>query len=377
MANFLDYLLWRGDLSFRERPFNEVDNLILSELAYMDMDGFVPADGSGDTTLSEVYGRYLEAGRDQSHMINDPLPLLEQAALSERFGNLRLRFYVSETDTEKQYQFSAVTFFLDDDSLYLAYRGTDTSIVGWREDLNMGCLSETPGQLAAVDYLNRVAESTSQPLRVGGHSKGGNFAAYAAAFCKESVQAERILQVYSNDGPGFSTEVTQSEGYGRVLDRIALITPESSLVGILLNHKEERQVVKSSASGILQHNPYSWMVRGTAFEHVDQLSPASMYLHETLKLWIDGLSEGQRLHVVSAVFDPLDAAGAATLEELGENKLTTLGSVLKAASRMDEEIQKDFIGAIRSLAQVGTDVLRDEMKNAFAKWEAERAKKGE
>ena len=205
MANILDYLTWRGDLRFHERPFNEVDNLIFSELAYADWGGIVPEDGTR-VPLAEACQHYVNDGRDQSYLANDPRPLAEALLQSERFRDVEMSRYVSKTDTEQQLQFAAVTFHLEDGSLYVAFRGTDNSIVGWREDFNMSFLSHTPGQAEAAAYLDRAAAENDGPILVGGHSKGGNFAVYAAAFC-ESTPPERIRRVYSNDGPGFNRAV--------------------------------------------------------------------------------------------------------------------------------------------------------------------------
>lgn len=44
MANIMDYMDWRGDLSFEADEFNEVDNLILAQLAYVDFEGIVTAE---------------------------------------------------------------------------------------------------------------------------------------------------------------------------------------------------------------------------------------------------------------------------------------------------------------------------------------------
>ena len=372
MANILDYLQWRGDLLLTERPFNSVDNLILSVLAYTDLKGIVPPEGG--ILLADAAARYAAEGRDQSHQACDPKEALMAAAGSARFRNARLSAYADRTDTEAELQFSAVTFTLDDGSLYVAYRGTDNSIVGWREDFNMGW-RETPGQLLAVEYLNRCGAGDA-PLRIGGHSKGGNFAAFAAACCDASVQ-QRITRVYNNDGPGFLRGFLASDGYRRILGRLELLLPENSLIGILLRSGTEGRTVKSSASGFQQHNPYTWQVLGTDFETVEKRSGTSTFVDETVDQWLDRLSDTERQHFVAAVFDSLEASGVSTLTELNANRKVTYNAVLKAASELEPDTQKDFFRALKSLAATGTDLLWAEAKKALDRWSAERRSQSE
>ena len=283
MPNMMDYLAWRGDLSLAASPFNAVDNLILSELVYADLRGLVPESGA---TLAEAWAGYRDEGRDQSHMINDPKPLLEATAASRRFGEMRLDSYVDELDPDRQLQFAAVRFALEDGTAYLAFRGTDDTLAGWREDFNFSYLAQTPAQALAVEALERVARG-GEMLRVGGHSKGGNLALYAAAFCR-SEALERILSVYSNDGPGFNRAVAEDERLAGISGRAMQIIPEGSLVGVLLDNRMRRTVVKSSGIGVLQHDPYTWQVLGADFVPAEQAG-ISVFMDETLSQWLDGL----------------------------------------------------------------------------------------
>ena len=366
MANMLDYLAWRGDIALTERPFNEVDNLILSELAYARFEDIVPGpEAGGEVTLARAAARYRELGYT-SALINDPGALLAAAGESARFSAVRLSRYVNRIDPARAVQFSAVCFALPDGTLYVAYRGTDDTLVGWREDFNFA-FTRTIGQAEAAEYLNRAAAGFGGPLRVGGHSKGGNLAAYAASFCAEDVKA-RILNVYSNDGPGFNQSVARSAEYGAMLDRISLIIPESSLVGVLLDNRAKRRVVKSSASGVLQHNPLTWQVRGTAFEGVDGQSAASLFMDETLGRWLDGLSDEQRRNLVSAIFDSMDASGAVTLAEMNENKWDSYGAILKAAGEIDPAVRKDVLNTLGKLANAGRDVFLEDARASLERW---------
>lgn len=365
MSNYLDYIDWRGDLPMTRDPFNEVDNLILSEIAYADLRGIVPGAGEeGSITLREAARRYEEEGRDQSHMANDPKPLLMHAAASERFGGVRLSAFVDEIDEIEQLQFSALTAELDDGSRYIAFRGTDDTIVGWREDFNISVLSETPGQRRAAAYLDEAAAGSEGLLRVGGHSKGGNLAFYAAAFCASSVKG-RLAAVYSNDGPGFRREVTERALYREVFPKLKKIVPEASIVGLLLTAGEEREVVKSSADGPQQHSPYTWQVQGTRFVRAEKLSAGSLLLDEALDRWVDKMSDAERANLVSAIFDSLEATGARTLTELNANKRMSYNAILRALRQLDPALQREALETLIKLASAGKDVLWNEARRSF------------
>ena len=199
MANILDYIDWRGDLTFNQSSFNDIDNLILSRISYLPFDGII--DEMETITVREAHERFKKLDLKNVKILQEEdLDLFPSVAQSTRFGNLFLKNYINKRDLQEEKQFSAITIILPDGTMYIAYRGTDNTLVGWKEDFNMSFMKSVPAQADAVDYLNNVAAQTSGRLRVGGHSKGGNLAVYAAAFCNQDVQ-DRIIEVYNNDGP--------------------------------------------------------------------------------------------------------------------------------------------------------------------------------
>ena len=202
MANILDYLDWRGDLQISERGFNEVDNLLLAELCYLDFGGIVPPGFDAPVPLQEAMRRYdvLREHESMGVLVPDQIPELgRRMAASARFSGLLLCGYENKIDDETQTQFSALTLLLPDGTAYVAFRGTDDTIVGWKEDFNLAFLPVVPAQRMAVQYLQAAAAAFSErPLRVGGHSKGGNLAVYSAVFCSEAVQ-NQLMQVYNNE----------------------------------------------------------------------------------------------------------------------------------------------------------------------------------
>ncbi|MBQ9278984.1 MAG: DUF2974 domain-containing protein [Lachnospiraceae bacterium] len=366
MANIMDYLDWRGDLSFAASPVNEIDNLIFSELAYLKLDDIVPMHGvdQGDISLYHVWKDYVYLSCDQSDLSYDPAPLLEKAAHTERFKNVMLKDYLNVFDKDSHIQFAAVSFYLKDDLIYIAFRGTDGTIEGWREDFNISYMREVPGQMEAVSYVNEVAKDFNGKIILGGHSKGGNLAVYAGAFCLDNVK-DKIIKIYSNDGPGFNREIVKTTEYNAVLDKVEMIIPEASLVGILMSNKKEKLIVKSDASGAMQHSPYSWQVLGTGFETAPKQNTASLIADDTLNNWLDSLDEDELKRFVNALFDILDASGATTLSELSDNKWISFNAMVKAAKDMDKNTRDNLIMVVKRLASSGKDVIWNEAKAAF------------
>lgn len=355
--NMLDYIRWRGDIPFSACGLNEVDNLIFSSLAYLDLGGL--ADGDEPLPLAALCEAYFAAGRGEDESNPDRPLLLRAAAESVRFRGVAVGSYVNEVDTDRQIQFSAVTFRYLPDAAYIAFRGTDQTIVGWREDFNMSFLRQTPGQNAAVAYVDRIAAAIPGRLTVGGHSKGGNFAVYAAAFCSPAAGA-RIERVYSNDGPGFRQEITADPRYLAILPKTGKIIPESSLVGILLSGKEARRVVKSSAKGVAQHNPFTWCVLGASFEEADERTKSSVFMDDTLSKWVASLSDDDLRTMFDAIFDSLDASGVRTVQELQSNPFATYTAFLKAISKVDG--RGEIVSSLQKLFGSGMDVVMETLR---------------
>lgn len=364
--NMLDYIDWRGDLTFEQDGFNEVDNLVFSELVYTDMRGIVPEDGSGALTVEQVYEEYKAAGIDQSVMMNDPLPVLEKAARSARFKDITVKWYVDKIDTEQHLQFAAVTFIISDKLAYVAFRGTDNSIAGWREDFNISFLSETPGQTEAVAYINRIAKLTDCDLIVGGHSKGGNFAVYACAFCDKEISEKKVIKIYTNDGPGFTSEVAESENYLSILPKTIKISPDTSPVGLFFSSKEECKVIKSDSKGFFQHNPYKWHVLGAEFESAGTRS--NPFINKTISSWLNTMTDSNKKILVDYIFDSLEAPGVTLFNELADNKWTSFNSIFKALTKIDPNNKTDIASSLKKLIASGKDVvISEKQKNAEIK----------
>lgn len=370
MANVVDYLEWRGDLSFRTAGFNEVDNLLLAQLAYVELDGIVAGEAdAAEISLKEASALFWSTHTEEEILARVSMTksapfLMRKMAQTKRFANIKLSRYVNDISDEEQSQFSVVCAALPDRSIYVAFSGTDETIVGWRENFNMGFLTETPGQLKAVNYLNHIAEVRSEKMRIGGHSKGGNLAVYAAVKCKPQFK-ERIVAVFSNDGPGFNREMVESAAYQKMLPKIKTILPESSIVGMLLEHQEAYEVVKSAESGIQQHDAMSWEVLGTSFVYVEHIAAESLWLDETMKAWLYQLSTEEKEAIVETVFSMLEEAHIRTVDDFYTSKWKRVQELMRAKSRLPEENLKIFSKALKLLWTEGNKTVRKTVRQAM------------
>lgn len=365
MANLLDYLDWRGDLTLGQDPFNEVDNLILAELSFVDFGGIVapPGEGSG-IPLYEAAERYFTRfpeGVDMGVLVPDAIPeMLEKMAACPRFRDMKLSCFADWLDNDKAVQFAALTIETGDGAVYLAFRGTDDTLAGWKEDFHLACVPEIPAQRLAVEYTRQTAKQyPRKKLRLGGHSKGGNLAVWAALNVPDRVQ-RRIQQVWSNDGPGFHEDILSLPEHQEVARRIVTIIPQSSLVGMILEHDEDYTVVESSEKGLMQHDGFSWEVKGSGFVRLGSVTRQGRHHDLVLKEWVRQMPLDQREKFVEGLFTLLTASGAQTLTDLKEENLKAVGAMVKAMKDMEKDTRDALLYAFRQLMRSGWKVLSEE-----------------
>lgn len=316
MEGLFDYLHWRGDIPFSQVSPTPVDALIFSALSYIGFDGIVPKDLSGSIPLDTAAEQFAALPDAEKRVrVRYDQRLLEAAAKTLRFRSCKLCFFRNIFVPEEDTQFAAVTFLLEDGSAFLAFRGTDYSVAGWKEDFNMSFLDSVPAQREALAYTREFASHIPVLLRLGGHSKGGNLAVYAAAKNDPTIQ-KRIMDIYSLDGPGFTEAMMNDPGYLRMVPKIHTYIPQSSIIGMLLEHQEPYSVIKSSLPGMLQHEFYSWNVAGGDFIHMEEISESNRFLDQTIKNWIADMSNEERSDFVETVFDLLGAGGAEQLSDI-------------------------------------------------------------
>lgn len=364
MANMMDYLDWRGDLPFSQAPFNDVDNLLLSELAYVDFTGIVPGmDARGEAIFLKDASRIFWEGHtdeefeDRLSMTKPAVFVMRRMARTRRFENICLSAYVKDIDAQEQSQFSAVCASLDDGSLFVSYSGTDGTMVGWRENFNMAYLEHTPGQEKAVRYLEKAVRGTQKNVRVGGHSKGGNLAIYASVHCGEDVRG-KIAQIYSNDGPGFGETTLQAPSYQKLLPLIRRIMPQQAIVGLLLEQGADYRVVRSTAGGARQHDMRTWEVLGGEMVFEEEVSDRSQVLDETLKSWISAMELPQRKRFIDTLFTMLERAKVKDVEDFYHLKWKTVAEILRSQRELTDEDRDVLSNTFKLLLGAGNETIK-------------------
>lgn len=323
MGNMLDYLSWRGDLSLAQDPFNEIDNLLLACLSYVPFEGIVPKVSEGDISIRDACEKFFASHTEKELKANKTFTsfspqILKAMADSERFGNVKLQNYVNHIDAQKEKQFCALEILTDDGFSYVSIRGTDDTIIGWKEDFNLS-YQTIPADQEAAAYLNYIMQDRYDPIRIGGHSKGAHIAIYAAAFCYPDI-CSRIEVIYENDGPGFRRDQMQMPELLHVASKIVRIIPETSIIGTLLDHFAEPIVVLSTENGVMQHSPISWQVTGRSFDLAEAESNAGRLFQESFNTWIYSVEPPERKAFIDDMFDVLLAPGVDTLSELRSYK---------------------------------------------------------
>lgn len=350
VQNIFDYLYWRGDLTLESDPLNEVDALILARLAYLPFEQIRLQEVTAPVTVANALSDLLALpGIGEAVLYREDLNLMRALLKSRRFQNLLLSHYVNQIDLKTQKQFAAVTVSLNGAGHFLAFRGTDDTLVGWKESFNMCFTCPVPAQQSAVDYLEKVAATTDGPLFLGGHSKGGNIAMFASSFAKADTRA-RIVHVFNFDGPGFAADIIQHPTYREMRSLMSTYVPQSSIVGLLLEHEEDFTIVKSSRRlNLLQHNIYYWAVDRNRLQYLDRVTSSSRFINRTLKGWLADLDVAQRESVIDAIYTAFSETNAQTLRDLDETWFKSALRIFASLGDLDEETRKLIYTALSIL----------------------------
>lgn len=364
MGTIIDYIREYGDYSFSEKPLGEVDSLVFCQFAYLKFDGLVPGP---DDDAPPVSIRQIFESRDYDNLYGDERYREKNTELflamvhSRRFGSLKINYYVNQIELEKETQFSAVTFQPDEELFYIAYRGTDETIVGWKEDLNLAFSEPVPGQVMSVEYLERSAEKIGKPFYMGGHSKGGNFAVYAAMNCRRDIQ-DKIVIIFNHDGPGFRPEVKEKGQFDKIEDRIRQTVPHSSLVGMLLSSDENYRVVESRNFGLAQHDPYSWLIEKDDFQIVKQIYSGRMFVDTTLNDWILSLNQEQMRIFVDTLYDVVKASEADNLIDFTANWKRSIQGIMSAIKNVDADTIRIMNDIMKALFEMLSQHTKEELQ---------------
>lgn len=364
MANIFDYIEWRGDLDIKSSPLNEVDFLILAWLSYATFDDYVPYEFGKDSVKLCDAGREYLLTHDVYEILKTSSSFTKTSSLtwktlseSKRFGNIRLTGFEKETDLARETQFAAITYITDEGAAVVAYRGTDDTLIGWKEDFNMAFTGEIPAQRKAVEYLEKAAKAVKGDIYLCGHSKGGNLAIYSALKTSAKIR-NRIKGIYNFDGPGFSEYTDLGKAKDEVFKKTYTFVPEQSLIGMLLNHDENYIVVASDGKLIMQHDATTWQVLGNSFIRLEGLKASSRAIDETIKNWVAELSDGEREKFVNELFKVLMSTSLKTIVDINDDVLGYAMEMIKNINDMPKETKKFLRGIVSGFIRQGSETLK-------------------
>ncbi len=358
----LKYLAEYGSVSFEEAALNDVDRLIFSQLAYMDFEEVAYLHkGLDDRTLAYALSHAAWADSEDpsedrfSFQKKDDRQLAELAAACPRYSAIRFIDFYRQFDVLTQTQFAALALRLNKDHLLIAFRGTDNTLAGWKEDFNMAYMDEIPAQRMARLYIEENAPSANI-ITVCGHSKGGNLALYAAASCPQSIQ-RRIESAVSFDGPGFNERVIQSEGFRRMQDKMRVIMPGSSIVSLLFEQPKDTRLIDSRVFSIFQHYPYFWNTDKMDFVYISRRSTTSALLGKTLCGLMDRLNVEDREHLIEEVYDLIAATGADTINDLAAGWRSSARIIVSRLFKTDSQTRAVFQQTLNAFLSAAAEAV--------------------
>lgn len=367
MKNMLDYIKEFGHVSFEERAFSEIDALVLTELEYLPLEKVVPSDENGENfvTVKEI-AEYMQEHKQELFDENPMMITQERHEVSQviadapRFQSLKFFGVVSEWDKDTTKQFAAVTVEVEPSVRLVVFRGTDETLIGWKEDFLMTYSPLVAAQTDAKEYLAKQASLWGGDLMISGHSKGGNLAIYAAATQVEDVQL-RIVDIFCFDSPGLYRSVLETKGYQNIVPLAMRYIPQDSLVGLMLESEVPYVIVKSNATGAMQHSAMTWEIEDGQFIKMEKLTKNSQLNDQTFKKWTESVSDEELELFWNVFFELLFSVGIDTVNDLYGQFMHYVQEFLKAAGDMDEEKRELLTRIALLLVSTRFEVWKDSL----------------
>ena len=367
MKNMLDYIKEFGHVSFEERAFSEIDALVLTELEYLPLEKVVPSDENGENfvTVKEI-AEYMQEHKQELFDENPMMITQERHEVSQviadapRYQSLKFFGVVSEWDKDTTKQFAAVTVEVEPSVRLVVFRGTDETLIGWKEDFLMTYSPLVAAQTDAKEYLAKQASLWGGDLMISGHSKGGNLAIYAAATQEEDVQL-RIVDIFCFDSPGLYRSVLETKGYQNIVPLAMRYIPQDSLVGLMLESEVPYVIVKSNATGAMQHSAMTWEIEDGQFIKMEKLTKNSQLNDQTFKKWTESVSDEELELFWNVFFELLFSVGIDTVNDLYGEFMHYVQEFLKAAGNMDEEKRELLTRIALLLVSTRFEVWKDSL----------------
>lgn len=367
MANIYDYLKNMGQITFEDNPFNEIDNAILAQTSYTYFDVIVGIEQKMFTIkqVSDIYFTFHtreEVRRRSTDIAKAPI-LLDYLAKTQRYKYLKMGFYKNVIDLETTSQFSAICYELPH-MIYIAFRGTDDTIVGWKEDFYFSFLENTESQKLSVMYTNKIIEKyiNKKDIHIGGHSKGGNLAVFAGAFCRQEYQ-DKIKVIWNNDGPGFCKKLLEKDSYKNIKDKIYRLIPQSSIVGLLMEDDVSPHIIKSNRIFLLQHLITSWQIGENIFLRAENLTNEALFIEKSLTTWLEKIPANDRKRLVDTVFSCIENSGYETLTQLINDGIVAFKKIKLESKKLDSKDRDLIDELLNMLIEDSKDILKARIRD--------------
>ena len=362
MANLMDYMEWRGDVTFKASEVNEIDGLIFSQMSYVFFEDIIDDKNNTIGELAErFFNKYsMEEIDNLPEIIKSSCMIFKKMAECERYKHLRLINYVTDFQPDIAKQFAAVTVVIDEENYYVAYRGTDDSLAGWEEDFKACYMMPVLSQTEAVEYLCEIMRLFHGNVYLGGHSKGGNLATYAAVMI-DSKYKDRIVRIDNYDGPGFLPEFVESEAYKEMCCKVRTYNPQKSIVGMIMFREGENVIVESTGKGFMQHSGITWKVHGRHFVTCDRYEKFSENFAEINRSWINEISKEERELAIEIVFKVI-RSGFDTVTGLKEGFFSTASTIVSSYKGVDKATRKVIGKIVSKMIRLSSDSISERRK---------------
>ncbi len=372
MSNINDYLVWRGDIPINSKfKFNEIDSMILARFSYLIFDRIKM---SKIETIESISNK-MKDFENEEFLYNGDKELITNLGVSKRFKDMLVTDFVKTNNKEHEKQFGAITVHISDKEMYISYIGTDNTINGWKEDLNMAFMDNVPCQISGKQYLEKVANKyIDKKIRIGGHSKGGNVAMYSAIASSEEIQ-KRIIKVYNYDGPGFSKKIINKYGNSKIINKIETYVPQDSIIGKILNHKEKTTITLSTEKSIWQHDIYSWQVLADKMIKSEKNTITSENIDKTLTDWLETTTNEQRKIFVDVIFELFNSTNANTFSEISSNLKENVPKILRKYKEISQEDKKIITEMIKIIITSYMNIIKEQELVKFDSIKARYIKK--
>lgn len=360
MSDLFDYMDWRGDILLEYRGLNKIDALIFTQLAYISFDNVIK---SGESmTIKEAancYFKDIEKNGDDTLLTQRSERVLAKAAETDRYKNLKFMYYLSMYDEASPLQFGAITIKLDDETAFVAFRGTDDTLVGWEEDFRLCYTMPVEAQLKAEDYLENVMKEFKGNFYVGGHSKGGNLAVYSSMMQDKSL-IKRLIKIYNFDGPGFMKSVIEGPEYAQIRDITKSYMPQESIVGMILFHESEKyDVIQSTEKGLKQHVAISWKVKGVDFVKAEDFETVSIIFRKACHKWLNDIDRDEREQFINIVFQILKSGERTTVSDITTDFFKSMNTIIKSYNELDKTTKRMIKGTIKQMIKMSTESISE------------------